>query len=692
MGIFPLTRRLATAATSLRLLLNGQVLAPDVNNKLTLPVEAFVMPGIGDPTLFQSLLNQVMTQAVQTSTQVQASLDQLRALTTATTGLSYYVAYPAPGRVFQYDPTDHSTLDDGVLTVVSSAGLRFKHLPTSDVYISWLGCTPFNGAIGDATDASVAFLTLTQLLNQRGLQNKWINFPAGRYRWTTPVITNTDQFNNFVGGWRCTDGVATMVTNGTGNIWFTSNWLSDNIQWDAGGAPPVLDAQGNRNNDYKAQEYKDKTCVRVSMTCKFRNFQVNNCAGHGMRWDGNVGFRNAMFPFGSNSSCSTVDVYQFQGNGGAAIYIDGPDENSGDNNEIYFTNGDAAGLSNNGWGYIDRSFLGCRRVNCQHNSNLFGHIIVDSVNSKSSQIGIYEEDTNPDYPSRITGNSRVEGRFTGAPVISDSSVLVSGRNQSHIITPNIIFTGGGTGMQWAGANGATQKVIANDNALHLTQNIVGDTNYMLEEFATSAKLQSLGESTYRFAHAASIGLRSFYLGSRHNLVVTTNSLDGPADTQLRNVAFEVADRVFSELSSPARPDYWVCISGGDYARAGQSLSVTATVGANDGGQPRVSDASKLSIGDWFTLNGSSAKVLGFQTSGLLITSGYFAVNSTAQTLVRALPLFKAACAGSLTGPLASRPTTLGVQDAGLRYYVVDPANAANNQDTRWTGSAWQAIA
>jgi hypothetical protein len=297
--ILPLLRR---AVQAIKFTVGGTTMAPNEDNVVDLPFERVQLPASADPAAFQRLFDQVASQAVQGSSQVQASIAQLRDMTTASASNSYYVASPAPGRVFAHDPTDFVTPDDGVFTIVSKAGLRFHAQLGESVYISWFGVEP--GDVANANDASLGFLSCAQLLAQKGLANRKIAFPAGRYRWSTQVVTNTDQSNNLSGTWYCPNGAATMVTGGTGGIWLSSQWNIEGIYFDAYGASPVLNTQGQPNPNVRAQEYKDKCPVQVSAVCHFKNFQVNNAAGHGIRFNGNMAFRSAMFPTGSNSSCS----------------------------------------------------------------------------------------------------------------------------------------------------------------------------------------------------------------------------------------------------------------------------------------------------------------------------------------------------------------------------------------------------
>lgn len=688
MNLFPFLRRaVSTATQNLKVRVGSTLYPPGSDNVVTLPFERVVLPAAADPTTFQRLLDQMNQAAVQVSTQVQATLSQLRQLTQASTGLSYYVAQPAPGRVFRYDPTDTTSLDDGVLTVVDAGGNRYKVDLGGDVYISWLNVFPYSGTIDQAQDASAAFLSLAQLLNGKGLQGKWICFPAGRYRWDTAVVTNTDKDHFFTGQWRCPDGEAYMVTRGTGSIWFSSPWNVRNVIFDAAGGTPVTgkDANGYFPTDYRHQGYKDNCPIQVSAVCDLKNTYGINAAGHGIRFNGNVAYRNAMFPSGSNSSCAHMrDGYQPQGNAGAGIYVEGPDEGSVDNNEIYFRDAGAAGCSNNGWGYVDRSFLGCRTNNRQANNNTYGHNFVDNVNAIASLYGIYEEDTNQNYPSSFTGQVVVEGRLTGSPSFTQGATWLRGRNFSHVTTANLNLVGGGTAMRISGPGVAFETRLLGGNSTVVTQQEATSTDLIVVLAQQGARVQKPGSAASRVFERNSYWFEHLYYGPNLN---DTEYATGVDDPTIQNKLWRVGDTLRLTGANIYLPEYYKCLRAGVLA-TGNAQYNGVTVSGNSSALLYTSAVpSMFTVGDYVQVGTSYAQVLAIDSANkVLTTDGYFESFSN-RAIYHAPPLFQAR-GGHLSGLDAQKPAAplLGTVDAGLLYYATD-----STKTYRWSGAAWNQI-
>ncbi|WP_158560694.1 right-handed parallel beta-helix repeat-containing protein [Paenibacillus contaminans] len=114
---------------------------------------------------------------------IAVTLSEMRTSLTPDPACTYYVKDSGQEGFFLYDPADTATQDDNGLTIVSSAGARYKRTAVADLNLKWFGAKGDNAA--DDTQAVQAAVAAAQQLGMA------VYAPAGTYLISAPIVLDS---------------------------------------------------------------------------------------------------------------------------------------------------------------------------------------------------------------------------------------------------------------------------------------------------------------------------------------------------------------------------------------------------------------------------------------------------------------------------------------------------------------------
>ncbi|MFD0960466.1 glycosyl hydrolase family 28-related protein [Paenibacillus chungangensis] len=115
---------------------------------------------------------------------ITTTIAELRMVTEAREHLVFYVTDSGREGCFYYDPTDLLSADDNGITIVASAGARFKRMFSGSLNIRWFG------AKGD--DAADDTAAIQQAINTAQLKGHGVYVPSGHYLVSAPIMIASD--------------------------------------------------------------------------------------------------------------------------------------------------------------------------------------------------------------------------------------------------------------------------------------------------------------------------------------------------------------------------------------------------------------------------------------------------------------------------------------------------------------------